>query len=101
MYIPVLILLLLTTSFTYCFNINDINTLVTFGDSYTTQFFDTTTLQYACKNCTSAGGPNWVEYLAHNQNWTYWNFAYNSAPINNTLAEQVMWWSLIYHFITC
>jgi hypothetical protein len=101
MYIPVLILLLLTTSFTYCFNINDINTLVTFGDSYTTQFFDTTTLQYACKNCTSAGGPNWVEYLAHNQNWIYWNFAYNSAPINNTLVEQVMWWSLIYHFITC
>ena len=46
-------------------------------------------MSYACPNCTSAGGPNWVEYLVEMHPMQYWNLAYNSAPISNALVGQV------------
>ncbi|ORY97232.1 SGNH hydrolase-type esterase domain-containing protein [Syncephalastrum racemosum] len=70
------------------FDFNNIRTLFTFGDSYTTQNLNTQTLSYACPNCTSAGGPNWVEYLVRLHPMQYWNLAYNSAPIENALVGQ-------------
>jgi hypothetical protein len=66
-----------------------INTLVSFGDSYTTRFLNMDNLEYACRNCTSARGPNWVIYLSEATNWVSWDFAYNSAPVNNSLVGQV------------
>ncbi|KAI7874577.1 hypothetical protein K492DRAFT_183754 [Lichtheimia hyalospora FSU 10163] len=45
-------------------------------------------MSYACPNCTSAGGPNWVEYLVEMHPMQYWNLAYNSAPISNALVGQ-------------
>lgn len=70
------------------FDFNHINTIISFGDSYTTRFLDMDTLTYACRNCTSAGGPNWVVYLSETNDWVSWDFAYNSAPVNNTLVHQ-------------
>ncbi|CAO3625665.1 unnamed protein product [Mucor hiemalis] len=70
------------------FDFNEINTIISFGDSYTTRFLDMNTLTYACRNCTSAGGPNWVVYLSETNDWVSWDFAYNSAPVNNTLVHQ-------------
>lgn len=69
--------------------LNRLQTLFSFGDSYTTQNLDTITMSYACANCTSAGGPNWVEYLVEIHPMQYWNLAYNSAPISNNLVDQV------------
>ncbi|KAJ8655197.1 hypothetical protein O0I10_009065 [Lichtheimia ornata] len=68
--------------------LNRLQTLFSFGDSYTTQNLDTITMSYACANCTSAGGPNWVEYLVEIHPMQYWNLAYNSAPISNNLVDQ-------------
>ncbi|KAL0145690.1 carbohydrate esterase family 16 protein [Mucor lusitanicus] len=47
-------------------------------------------LTYACRNCTSAGGPNWVIYLTDSTQWISWDFAYNSAPVNNSIVNQVV-----------
>lgn len=68
-----------------------IETLFTFGDSYTTQNLDLATLKYPCAECTSAGGINWVEALVALQPSikAYWDLAYNSAPIANRLVGQV------------
>ncbi|KAG2201341.1 hypothetical protein INT47_001429 [Mucor saturninus] len=70
------------------FNYDKINTIISFGDSYTTRYLDMKSLSYACRNCTSAGGPNWVIYLTDTTNWISWDFAYNSAPINNSIVNQ-------------
>ncbi|KAI8390244.1 hypothetical protein BD560DRAFT_380374 [Blakeslea trispora] len=70
------------------FDYDRINTIISFGDSYTTRYLDMDTLTYACRNCTSAGGPNWVVYLTDINQWISWDFAYNSAPVNNTLVHQ-------------
>ncbi|KAI8377413.1 GDSL lipase/esterase [Radiomyces spectabilis] len=70
------------------FSFDAVKHLVTFGDSYTTQYLDVSTLQYGCTNCTSAGGPNWVEYFSWSINITYWNLAYNSAPVSNAIVGQ-------------
>lgn len=67
----------------------DINTIISFGDSYTTRYLDMDSLTYACRNCTSAGGPNWVIYLTDSTQWISWDFAYNSAPVNNSIVDQV------------
>ncbi|KAL9541172.1 hypothetical protein PS6_010424 [Mucor atramentarius] len=66
----------------------DINTIISFGDSYTTRYLDMDSLTYACRNCTSAGGPNWVIYLTDSTQWISWDFAYNSAPVNNSIVDQ-------------
>lgn len=71
------------------FDYDGINTLISFGDSYTTRFLDMDSLTYACRNCTSANGPNWVIYLSEATKWVSWDFAYNSAPVNNSLVGQV------------
>lgn len=71
------------------FDYDKINTIISFGDSYTTRYLDMKSLSYACRNCTSAGGPNWVIYLTDTTNWISWDFAYNSAPINNSIVKQV------------
>lgn len=71
------------------FDYDKINTIISFGDSYTTRYLDMKTLSYACRNCTSAGGPNWVIYLTDMTDWISWNFAYNSAPVNNSVVNQV------------
>ncbi|KAF1807279.1 hypothetical protein FB192DRAFT_1273039 [Mucor lusitanicus] len=68
----------------------DINTIISFGDSYTTRYLDMDSLTYACRNCTSAGGPNWVIYLTDSTQWISWDFAYNSAPVNNSIVNQVV-----------
>ncbi|KAG2224477.1 hypothetical protein INT45_010543, partial [Circinella minor] len=70
------------------FDINAVQTLYSFGDSYTTQNLNLSTMAYACRNCTSAGGLNWVEYLADLHPMKYWNLAYNSAPISNAMVGQ-------------
>ncbi|KAI9278831.1 hypothetical protein BDA99DRAFT_455807 [Phascolomyces articulosus] len=70
------------------FDLNRIETLYSFGDSYTTQNLDLLSMTYACANCTSAGGRNWVEYLVDLHPMEYWNLAYNSAPISNNLVGQ-------------
>ncbi|KAI8095120.1 uncharacterized protein B0P05DRAFT_524787 [Gilbertella persicaria] len=70
------------------FDYNKINTIISFGDSYTTRYLDMDSLTYACRNCTSAGGPNWVVYLTDTTEWISWNFAYNSAPVSNHLVNQ-------------
>ena len=72
------------------FDFNAIQTLYSFGDSYTTQNLDVLTMTYACPNCTSAGGRNWVEYLVDLHPMRYWNLAYNSAPISNAMVGQVI-----------
>jgi hypothetical protein len=71
------------------FSYKDINTIISFGDSYTTRYLDMDSLSYACRNCTSAGGPNWVIYLTDATGWFSFDFAYNSAPVNNSLVNQV------------
>ncbi|KAI8637125.1 hypothetical protein BD408DRAFT_437259 [Parasitella parasitica] len=71
------------------FSYRNINTIVSFGDSYTTRYLDVDSLTYACRNCTSAGGPNWVIYLTDSTQWISWDFAYNSAPVNNSIVNQV------------
>lgn len=78
-----------TRSLFNSFSFKDINTIISFGDSYTTRYLDMETLTYACRNCTSAGGPNWVVYLTDNTDWISWDFAYNSAPVNNSIVNQV------------
>ncbi|KAI8143465.1 SGNH hydrolase-type esterase domain-containing protein [Fennellomyces sp. T-0311] len=70
------------------FSFAKIRTVYSFGDSYTTQNLDLVSLTYACAACTSAGGPNWVEYLVDLHPMQYWNLAYNSAPIWNALVGQ-------------
>lgn len=85
-------LTLLALVFNLCrsapFNFTGIKTLFSFGDSYSTQNLNLTTLTYPCRDCTSAGGPNWIEYLVEMHPMKYWNFAYNSAPIANHLVGQ-------------
>ncbi|KAI8977164.1 GDSL-like Lipase/Acylhydrolase-domain-containing protein [Mycotypha africana] len=71
------------------FQYDKINTLISFGDSYTTRYLDMDSLTYACRTCTSAGGPNWVIYLTDETQWISWDFAYNSAPVNNSIVHQV------------
>jgi hypothetical protein len=71
------------------FSYNDINTIISFGDSYTTRYLDMESLSYLCRNCTSAGGPNWVIYLTDSTGWLSFDFAYNSAPVNNSIVNQV------------
>ncbi|KAI9315203.1 GDSL lipase/esterase [Dichotomocladium elegans] len=69
--------------------LNRIRTMFSFGDSYTTLYLNTKTMSYACRNCTSAGGPNWVEYLTDAYPMIqYWDFAYNSAPVLSPLVGQ-------------
>ncbi|CEP07648.1 hypothetical protein [Parasitella parasitica] len=72
------------------FAFRNINTIVSFGDSYTTRYLDVDSLTYACRNCTSAGGPNWVIYLTDSTQWISWDFAYNSAPVNNSIVPTVI-----------
>lgn len=73
------------------FDYENINTIISFGDSYSTRYLDMNSLTYACRNCTSAGGPNWVIYLTDATNWVSWDFAYNSAPVNNSIVNQVIY----------
>ncbi|KAI9480605.1 MAG: hypothetical protein EXX96DRAFT_563475 [Benjaminiella poitrasii] len=73
----------------FSFDYETINTIISFGDSYTTRYLDMDSLNYACRNCTSAGGPNWVIYLTDTTKWISWDFAYNSAPVNNSFVNQV------------
>ncbi|KAI9490401.1 SGNH hydrolase-type esterase domain-containing protein [Zychaea mexicana] len=70
------------------FDFSTTKTLYSFGDSYTTQNLDLVSMTYACANCTSAGGRNWVEYLVDLHPMQYWNLAYNSAPVSNAMVGQ-------------
>ncbi|KAI8077003.1 hypothetical protein BDF21DRAFT_341823 [Thamnidium elegans] len=79
----------LTKSLYKPFEFDRINTVISFGDSYTTRYLNMDSLTYACRNCTSAGGPNWVIYLTDATRWVSWDFAYNSAPVNNSIVKQV------------
>ncbi|KAI9251644.1 hypothetical protein EDC94DRAFT_621698 [Helicostylum pulchrum] len=79
----------LTKSLYKPFEFDRINTINSFGDSYTTRYLNMDSLTYACRNCTSAGGPNWVIYLTDATRWVSWDFAYNSAPVNNSIVKQV------------
>ncbi|KAI8336241.1 GDSL lipase/esterase [Chlamydoabsidia padenii] len=64
-------------------------TLFSFGDSYTTQYLDLPSKTYPSYNdVSSTNGPNWVHYLTKAENWTDWDLAYNSAPIQNDLVHQ-------------
>lgn len=68
---------------------SDINTLISFGDSYTTRNINLNNLTYQCRDCTSAGGPNWVTYLTEAEEWISWDFAMGGAPLNDTLVHKV------------
>ncbi|KAI7895994.1 uncharacterized protein EV154DRAFT_493125 [Mucor mucedo] len=86
--LTVMVYMSFATPLPLSFNYDKINTIISFGDSYTTRYLDMKSLSYACRNCTSAGGPNWVIYLTDTTNWISWDFAYNSAPINNNIVNQ-------------
>ncbi|CEG68636.1 hypothetical protein RMATCC62417_04854 [Rhizopus microsporus] len=70
------------------FKSSDINTLISFGDSYTTRNINLSNLTYQCRDCTSAGGPNWVTYLTEAEEWISWDFAIGGAPLNDTLVHK-------------
>lgn len=89
-FLSTLVYVTLTKPLTSSFEFESINTVISFGDSYTTRYLNMDSLTYACRNCTSAGGPNWIVYLTDATGWISWDFAYNSAPVNNTIVKQVM-----------
>ncbi|KAI9354190.1 hypothetical protein BD770DRAFT_445193 [Pilaira anomala] len=87
-FLSALVYAALMKSSTSSFEFESINTVISFGDSYTTRYLNMDSLTYACRNCTSAGGPNWIVYLTDATGWISWDFAYNSAPVNNTIVKQ-------------
>lgn len=83
------LLLIVLTSSAQSYRFEDINTIISFGDSYTTRYIDLSNLTYACRNCTSAGAPNWVVYIEDDTDWVSWDFAASGAPLNNALVHKV------------
>lgn len=71
------------------FDFKDINTMISFGDSYTMRNINLTDLTYMCRDCTSAGGPNYVVYLEDYTKWVSWDLAFGGAPVNNALVHKV------------
>lgn len=71
------------------FKSSDINTLISFGDSYTTRSINLSNLTYQCRDCTSAGSPNWVTCLTEAEEWISWDFAMGGAPLNDMLVHKV------------
>jgi hypothetical protein len=72
------------------FDLEKMTTLFSFGDSYTTEYLDLPTMSYPDHDKTSStNGANWVYYLTQAENLTNWDLAYNSAPIQNELVNQV------------
>ncbi|KAG1047508.1 hypothetical protein G6F43_010044 [Rhizopus delemar] len=82
------LLLSALTSSAQSYRFEDINTIISFGDSYTTRYIDLSNLTYACRNCTSAGAPNWVVYIEDDTDWVSWDFAASGAPLNNALVHK-------------
>ncbi|EIE85305.1 hypothetical protein RO3G_10015 [Rhizopus delemar RA 99-880] len=83
------LLLSALTSSAQSYRFEDINTIISFGDSYTTRYIDLSNLTYACRNCTSAGAPNWVVYIEDDTDWVSWDFAASGAPLNNALVHKI------------
>ncbi|ORE06069.1 hypothetical protein BCV72DRAFT_329482 [Rhizopus microsporus var. microsporus] len=81
------------------FKSSDINTLISFGDSYTTRNINLSNLTYQCRDCTSAGGPNWVTYLTEAEEWISWDFAMGGAPLNDTLVHKHVYITLFNRII--
>jgi hypothetical protein len=72
------------------FDLEKMSTLFSFGDSYTTEYLDLPTMSYPDHDqVSSTNGANWVYYLTQAQDLTNWDLAYNSAPIQNELVNQV------------
>ncbi|KAG1452288.1 hypothetical protein G6F46_000149 [Rhizopus delemar] len=70
------------------FDFKGINTMISFGDSYTMRNINLTDLTYMCRDCTSAGGPNYVVYLEDYTKWVSWDLAFGGAPVNNALVHK-------------
>ncbi|KAG1186801.1 hypothetical protein G6F35_014575 [Rhizopus arrhizus] len=62
--------------------------MISFGDSYTMRNINLTDLTYMCRDCTSAGGPNYVVYLEDYTKWVSWDLAFGGAPVNNALVHK-------------
>ncbi|CAO3598313.1 unnamed protein product [Absidia cylindrospora] len=71
------------------FDLTKMETLFSFGDSYTTEYLDLRTMKYpSSDDVSSTNGANWVHYFTETSKLKDWNLASNSAPIQNDLVNQ-------------
>ncbi|CAO3598168.1 unnamed protein product [Absidia cylindrospora] len=71
------------------FHLKKVDTLFSFGDSYTTEYLDLPTMTYPdFNNVSSTNGANWIHYFTEAEHLKNWDLAYNSAPIENSLVHQ-------------